>query len=36
VQDKLYSVSGLGAGQHTLTVTKLSGTYLLVDGFIIK
>ncbi|HEY4023555.1 MAG TPA: hypothetical protein VGM75_33075, partial [Pseudonocardiaceae bacterium] len=35
VQDKLYSVSGLTAGKHTLTVTKLSGTYLLVDGFIL-
>jgi hypothetical protein len=35
-QDKLYSVSGLAAGQHTLTVTKLSGTYLLVDGFTLK
>ncbi|HEX4223362.1 MAG TPA: hypothetical protein VHZ97_13425 [Pseudonocardiaceae bacterium] len=35
-QDKLYSVSGLAEGKHTLTVTKLSGTYLLVDGFIIK
>ncbi|MCW2870222.1 hypothetical protein [Actinacidiphila oryziradicis] len=32
-QQSLYSVSGLTAGQHTLTVTKLSGTYLLVDGY---
>jgi hypothetical protein len=32
-QDKLYSVSGLAAGAHTLTVTKLGGAYLLVDGF---
>jgi len=32
-QVKLYSVSGLTAGQHTLTVTKQGGTYLLVDGF---
>jgi hypothetical protein len=32
----LYSVSGLAAGQHTLTVTKLSGTYLLVDGFTLR
>jgi hypothetical protein len=32
----LYSVSGLPAGQHTLTVTKLSGTYLLVDGFTLR
>lgn len=34
-QVKLYSVSGLSAGQHTLTVTKVSGTYLLVDGFVL-
>jgi hypothetical protein len=32
-QVRLYSVSGLAPGQHTLTVTKLSGTYLLIDGF---
>jgi hypothetical protein len=32
-QHRLYSVSGLAPGKHTLTVTKLSGTYLLVDGF---
>ncbi|MBM9503309.1 right-handed parallel beta-helix repeat-containing protein [Actinacidiphila acididurans] len=32
-QQSLYSVSGLTDGPHTLTVTKLSGTYLLVDGF---
>ena len=32
-QQRLYSVSGLTAGRHTLTLTKLSGTYLLVDGF---
>lgn len=32
-RQNLYSVSGLSAGQHTLTVTKLSGTYFLVDGF---
>ena len=25
--------STIDPGQHTLTVTKLSGTYLLVDGF---
>jgi hypothetical protein len=29
----VYSASGLGAGRHTLTVTKAGGTYLLVDGF---
>ena len=34
-QYRLYSVSGLAAGPHTLTVTKLSGTYMLVDGFTI-
>ncbi len=33
VQRTLYSVSGLAPGRHTLTVSKLSGTYLLVDGF---
>jgi hypothetical protein len=32
-QQSLYSTSGLTAGRHTLTVTKLSGSYLLVDGF---
>jgi hypothetical protein len=32
-QFPVYSVTGLPAGPHTLTVTKLSGTYLLVDGF---
>jgi hypothetical protein len=35
-QNRLYSVSGLPAGQHTLTVTKLSGTYMLVDGFTLR
>lgn len=29
----VYSVTGLAAGRHTLTVSKLSGTYFLVDGF---
>lgn len=33
VQQKVYAASGLTAGLHTLTVTKISGTYLLVDGF---
>jgi hypothetical protein len=33
VQQQLYSVTGLAAGSHTLTVSKLSGTYFLVDGF---
>jgi hypothetical protein len=35
-QHRLYSVSGLAAGPHTLTVTKLSGTYFLVDGFTVS
>ncbi|HEX3779545.1 MAG TPA: hypothetical protein VHX38_07735 [Pseudonocardiaceae bacterium] len=34
-QQPLYSISGLPAGQHTITVTKQSGSYLLVDGFTI-
>ena len=29
-------MSGLAAGPHTLTLTKRSGTYLLVDGFILN
>jgi hypothetical protein len=32
-QQVLYSVSGLTVGRHTLTLTKESGTYLLVDRF---
>jgi len=32
-RQKLWSVSGLDDGPHTLTVTKLGGSYLLVDGF---
>jgi hypothetical protein len=36
VQHRLYEVSGLRNGTHTLTVTKRSGTYMLVDGFIVK
>jgi hypothetical protein len=35
-QQHLFSVSGLRAGKHTLTVTKVNGTYLLVDGFVVK
>lgn len=35
-QVKLYSVSGLTPGQHTITVTKDSGTYMLVDGFVVQ
>jgi hypothetical protein len=33
VRFPVYSVTGLAAGRHTLTVSKLSGTYFLVDGF---
>ncbi|MFF3566013.1 hypothetical protein ACFYXS_38905 [Streptomyces sp. NPDC002574] len=32
-QQSVYTVSGLPAGPHTLTLTKVSGAYLLVDGF---
>ncbi len=32
-QVPLYSISGLSPGQHTITVAKQSGQYLLVDGF---
>jgi hypothetical protein len=32
-QQHLYTAGGLAAGTHTLTVSKMSGTYLLVDGF---
>ncbi len=32
-QVPLYSISGLSRGQHTITLTKQSGQYLLVDGF---
>ena len=32
-QVPLYSISGLSSGQHTITLTKQSGQYLLVDGF---
>lgn len=35
-QFPVYEVSGLPAGPHTLTVTKLSGAYFLVDGFSVK
>ncbi|HEX9335706.1 MAG TPA: right-handed parallel beta-helix repeat-containing protein [Pseudonocardiaceae bacterium] len=34
-QQRLYTAGGLVSGTHTLTVTKVSGTYLLVDGFVI-
>ena len=32
----LYMVAGLPAGQHTLTLTKTSGAYLLVDRFVVQ
>jgi hypothetical protein len=32
-QQVLYSVHGLTVGRHTLTLTKESGTYMLVDRF---
>jgi hypothetical protein len=32
-QQKVFSVKGLPSGRHTLTVSKLDGTYFLVDGF---
>ncbi len=35
-QFPVYSVTGLAAGRHTLTVSKKSGTYFLVDGFRVK
>ncbi|HWL85420.1 MAG TPA: hypothetical protein VNO21_06440 [Polyangiaceae bacterium] len=35
-QQKLYAVDGLAAGPHTMTVTKLNGSYLLVDGFLVR
>jgi len=34
-QQRLYTAGGLVSGTHTLTVTKVSGTYLIVDGFVI-
>ncbi|WP_328315846.1 PDZ domain-containing protein [Streptomyces sp. NBC_00388] len=35
-QRKLYSVSGLPAGVHTLTGTMRSGQYMIVDGFTVR
>jgi hypothetical protein len=32
-QQALFTTSGLTAGRHTLTVRKVSGSYMLVDGF---
>ncbi|MDX2546996.1 hypothetical protein ACOT81_05730 [Streptomyces sp. WI04-05B] len=33
VQQTLYTVDGLSAGRHTLTLTKTGGSYLVVDRF---
>jgi len=35
-QEPLYVVDGLSPGAHTLTVTKLNGTFMLVDGFVVR
>ena len=35
-QHPVYSVTGLPPGTHTLTLTKQSGTYFLVDGFTLR
>jgi len=35
-QVPVYAVTGLAAGRHTLTVSKLSGSYFLVDGFKVR
>ncbi|MEW2120588.1 hypothetical protein AB0945_36625 [Streptomyces sp. NPDC005474] len=35
-QQTVYTVSGLTAGQHTLTLTKNSGTYMVIDRFDVK
>lgn len=35
-QVKLYSKSGLSNGQHTLKGVKKSGSYMLVDAFVVK
>ncbi|MFJ6462294.1 hypothetical protein ACIQM0_14825 [Streptomyces sp. NPDC091387] len=35
-QQKLYSVSGLPAGVHTLTGTMKTGQYMIVDGFTVR
>ncbi|MBV9922158.1 MAG: hypothetical protein JOY78_15075 [Pseudonocardia sp.] len=32
----LYTVSGLPYGQHTITLIKAGGTYLLVDAFVLQ
>ena len=32
----LYSISGLASGQHTLTLTKTGGAFMLLDDFVIQ
>lgn len=34
-QQHLFTATGLNPGKHTLTVRKISGTYLVVDGFML-
>ncbi|NUR58515.1 MAG: hypothetical protein HOV87_07455 [Catenulispora sp.] len=36
VQQTVYSVSGLALGQHTLTLTKTGGTFLVIDRFDVR
>ncbi|MBW8806708.1 MAG: right-handed parallel beta-helix repeat-containing protein [Catenulisporales bacterium] len=36
VQQTVYTVSGLSLGQHTLTLTKTGGTYLVIDRFDVR
>jgi hypothetical protein len=33
VQQVIYSKRGLTSGPHTITITKQTGEYLLLDGF---
>ena len=32
-QAEIFSTTGLASGPHTVTITKLSGTYMAIDGF---
>ncbi|MCX5423998.1 hypothetical protein [Streptomyces sp. NBC_00078] len=36
VQQTVYTVSGLTAGRHTLTLTKNSGAFMVIDRFDVK
>ncbi|MEX1651766.1 hypothetical protein ABZ960_00965 [Streptomyces pseudovenezuelae] len=36
VQQTVYTVSGLPGGRHTLTLTKNSGTFMVIDRFDVK